>query len=108
VTGDDKTIEDWRRRIDALDQKLVELLNERAHCAMEIGQLKRALGIPVYQPTRETEVLANVEQVNSGPLADTAIRRLFERVIDEARALERAAGVKEEERGNRASPDKKK
>jgi len=87
----DKTIDDWRSRIDAIDRKLVELLNERAQCAMEIGHLKRSQGVPVYQPDREREILANVESANSGPLEDTAVRRLFERVIDEARSLERLA-----------------
>ena len=87
----EKTIDDWRSRIDAIDRKLVELLNERAQCAMEIGHLKRSQGVPVYQPDREREILANVESANSGPLEDTAVRRLFERVIDEARSLERVA-----------------
>ena len=87
----EKTIDDWRRRIDAIDQKLVELLNERAQCAIEIGHLKRSQGLPVYQPDREQEILANVESANPGPLEDTAVRRLFERVLDEARSLERVA-----------------
>ncbi len=84
-------IDDWRRRIDEIDRKLVELLNERSRCALEIGRLKRDLGVPLYQPEREREVLEGVEQANRGPLADTAIRRLFERILDEARAVERAA-----------------
>ena len=87
----EKTIEDWRLRIDEIDRELVELLNERSRCAIEIGYMKRSLGLPVYQPEREQEILANVERLNLGPLADTAVRRLFERVIDEARSLERAA-----------------
>lgn len=82
---------DWRRRIDELDKKLVELLNERSRCALEIGKLKQAAKIPLYQPERENEVLANAEANNSGPLTDAAIRRLFERIIDEARAAERDA-----------------
>jgi chorismate mutase len=69
-------LSDWRRRIDEIDKKLVELLNERSHCALEIGKLKQAANIPLYQP---------------GPLTDAAIRRLFERIIDEARAAERDA-----------------
>ena len=85
------TIDDWRRRIDEIDRKLVELLNERSRCAIEIGRVKRSLALPVYQPEREQEILANVERLNAGPLADTAVRRLFERVIDEARSLERVA-----------------
>ena len=82
---------DWRRRIDELDKKLVELLNERSRCALEIGKLKQVAKIPLYQPERENEVLANAERNNSGPLTDAAIRRLFERIIDEARAAERDA-----------------
>jgi len=73
---------EWRRRIDEIDRKLVELLNERSRCALEIGKLKQAANIPLYQPERENEVLANAENNNSGPLTDAAIRRLFERIID--------------------------
>jgi len=82
---------DWRRRIDEIDKQLVKLLNERSQCALEIGKLKQAAKIPLYQPERESEVLANAESNNSGPLTDAAIRRLFERIIDEARAAERDA-----------------
>jgi len=84
-------LSDWRRRIDEIDKKLVELLNERSHCALEIGKLKQAANLPLYQPDRENEVLANAENANPGPLTDAAIRRLFERIIDEARAAERDA-----------------
>lgn len=85
------TLGDWRRRIDELDRKLVELLNERSKCALEIGKLKQAANLPLYQPDREKEVLENAERNNRGPLSDAAIRRLFERIIDEARAAERSA-----------------
>jgi chorismate mutase len=88
-------IPDWRRRMDEIDKKLVELLNERCKCALEIGQLKLQANIPLYQPARETEVLANAETNNRGPLTDAAIRRLFERIIDEARSAERLAMYRE-------------
>ena len=84
-------LSDWRRRIDELDKKLVELLNERSQCALEIGKLKQEQHLPLYQPDREKEVLENAERNNRGPLTDAAIRRLFERIIDEARAAERLA-----------------
>ncbi len=87
--GEAMTIDDWRRRIDEIDRKLVDLLNERSHCALEVGKLKRLVRAPLYQPEREREILENVARVNSGPLPDTAIRRLFERILDEARAVER-------------------
>jgi chorismate mutase-like protein len=84
-------LSDWRRRIDELDKKLVELLNERSRCALEIGKIKQAERLPLYQPDREKEVLQNAERNNPGPLTNAAIRRLFERIIDEARAAERDA-----------------
>jgi chorismate mutase len=94
-TGVTHTIEELRNRIDLLDETLVRLLNARAACAMEIGRLKRERSIPVYQPQREAEVLQNVQRLNNGPLDQQAMRRLFERIIDEARHLERVADDKE-------------
>jgi chorismate mutase len=88
VTSD---LDDLRRRIDLLDEHIVRLLNARAACALEIGRLKREMGLDVYQPAREGEVLAHVATVNTGPLDTPALRRLFERIIDEARRLERLA-----------------
>jgi len=85
------TLSDWRRQIDEIDRKLVELLNQRSRCALEIGKIKQAENLPLYQPEREREVLENAERVNAGPLTDAAIRRLFERIIDEARSAERQA-----------------
>lgn len=85
-----------RRRIDELDEQLVRLLSRRAECALEIGRVKKQAGLDVYQPSREVEVLAHVQTINPGPLDDGAIRRLFERVIDEARRLERIAEAAEE------------
>lgn len=84
-------IEDLRDRIDAIDRQLVALLGERASCALAIGRLKEIAGLPIYQPAREAEVLANVRIANAGPLDDDAMVRLFERIIDEARRLERLA-----------------
>jgi chorismate mutase-like protein len=92
------SIADWRRRIDEIDRKLVELLNERSQCAIELGKLKQESHEPLYQPERESEVLANAEKCNQGPLPGTAIRRLFERIIDEARSIERHAMSDDRER----------
>lgn len=81
----------FRQRIDEIDEQLVALLNARAEQAQAIGRIKHASGEAVYQPAREAEVLAHVRQVNQGPLDDAAMTRLFERIIDEARRLERLA-----------------
>ena len=84
------TLDDLRKDIDRVDEVLVRLLNERARCACEIGRLKKELGIEIYQPEREKEVLKHVRDVAcEGPLGPEAIGRLFERIIDEARRLER-------------------
>ena len=88
-------VDDLRRRIDDLDELLVRLLSARAACALEIGREKKLLGLEIYQPSREAEVLAHVQRINPGPLNDASIKRLFERVIDEARRLEREAEVKD-------------
>jgi chorismate mutase len=86
-------IEMLRQRIDEIDETLVRLLSERATCALDVGHLKRALHLTIYQPAREAEVLAHVCGLNEGPLDDGAVRRLFERIIDEARRLERLAAA---------------
>lgn len=84
-------LEELRRHIDEIDAQLVALLSARAACALEIGRVKKDVGLPIYQPGREAEVLSHVQRINGGPLDDGAIRRLFERIIDEARRLERLA-----------------
>jgi chorismate mutase-like protein len=82
-------LDSWRKRIDSVDKKLVALLNQRSQYALEIGKIKAKLDLPVYTPSREVQVLQNVIAANRGPLNDKAVRRLFERIIDEARGLER-------------------
>lgn len=84
-------IEGLRRRIDAIDEQLLRLLNSRSACAVEIGKVKRALGLPVYSPEREAWILERVTRENPGPLDEGGVRRVFERVIDEGRRLERVA-----------------
>ena len=90
-------IADLRRRIDDLDELLVRTLSARAACALEIGRQKKLLGLEIYQPSREADVIAHVQRINPGPLNAASIKRLFERIIDEARRLEREAP--EEEKG---------
>ena len=84
------TLDELRKDIDRVDEVLVRLLNERARCACEVGKLKKELGIDVYQPEREKQVIEHVRSIAvEGPLGPDAIARLFERIIDEARGLER-------------------
>ena len=90
-------IDGWRGRIDTIDEQLVRLLNSRSACAVEIGRLKRRLGLPVYSPEREAWILERVMRDNPGPLEPTAVRRVFERIIDESRRLERLAASNDPE-----------
>jgi len=96
----EKEITDWRLKIDEIDEKLIELLNRRAEYAIQIGKIKRAKGFPVYNPERENKIYAHVKGRNRGPLSDMAIRRLFERIIDETRRLERETYEKGNADGN--------
>jgi chorismate mutase len=77
-----------RDKIDAVDEKLLVLLNQRAGFATDIGHIKRGEGMEIYVPSREKQVLEHVQASNPGPLRNDAIRRLFERIIDESRRLE--------------------
>lgn len=84
-----------RDAIDRVDEVLVRLLNQRVRYAVEAGRVKGVLALPVYVPEREKQVLANVEGWSDGPLEAEAVRRLFERIIDESRRVERQAAERE-------------
>ncbi len=82
-------IEDWRKKIDDLDRKLVALLSERAQAAVEIGRLKRNTSMPIYEPDRERTVFANVQGANPGPLPGRDLVRIYERIIDVMRNIQK-------------------
>jgi chorismate mutase len=82
-------IADWRKKIDELDSRLVELLNERAQAACEIGKLKRNTSMPIYEPQREKTIFENVCRVNRGPLPDGELRQVYERIIDVMRNIQK-------------------
>ena len=82
-------IADWRKKIDELDLRLVELLNQRAKAAQEIGKLKRNTKMPIYEPDREKKIFENVRQANRGPLPDSELRHVFERIIDVMRNIQK-------------------
>jgi chorismate mutase-like protein len=83
------SIEDWRKRIDEIDGKLLELFNERMRCVIEVGKIKKAQNVRIYDPEREREILQRMKEQNLGPLDEEGLQRLFERVIDECRRIER-------------------
>jgi len=89
-------IEDWRKKIDQIDMELVELLNQRGQCAVEIGKIKKGLKVAIYDPDREKKVIRNVQKATQGPLTRQAMKGLFERIIDESRRAERESRLDEE------------
>ena len=78
-----------RAKIDELDVQLLEILNARTRVVERIGQIKQDFTMPVYEPKREDQVFKNVLDHNSGPLPPEAVRRIFERIIDEMRTLQK-------------------
>ena len=83
------SIDELRQEIDSIDSELLRIFNRRAGLALKIGEIKKGLGLPVYDPSREKKIFVRMKEENPGPLDDNAIVRLFERVIDESRRLER-------------------
>jgi len=78
-----------RAQIDEVDRRLVGLLNERVLVVQRIGEIKQNSGLNVYEPNREKKVLENVLGTNDGPLPDEAAVRIFERIMDEMRTIQR-------------------
>jgi chorismate mutase len=77
-----------RRQIDILDLQILALLNDRTRVVEEIGRIKQKLTLPIYEPKREDEVFHNVTGANQGPLTADALKRIFERIIDEMRSIQ--------------------
>lgn len=82
-------IEDWRRKIDDIDLEILRLLNKRAQFTIEIGFIKKQKQISIHSPDREKLIINRMVNENSGPLSKDGVRRVFERIIDESRKLEK-------------------
>ncbi|HXZ26693.1 MAG TPA: chorismate mutase [Terriglobales bacterium] len=89
-------IAEWRRQIDEIDRTLVELLNQRARMAQEIGRLKRHTRMPIREPERERAILENVRRASRGPLPPDELAGIFERMIAAMRRLQKDEMLAEE------------
>ena len=85
-------ISDWRKKIDELDEQIVQLISKRAEAAKAIGELKKVSSLPVYEPGREQAVFDHIRAVNPGPLSGTEMQDVYERIIDVMRTLQRREG----------------
>ena len=84
-----EALAECRKRIDILDVQILNLLNERTRVVEEIGRIKHELSLPIYEPKRENQVFHNVTTANQGPLSAEAVKRVFERIIDEMRSIQK-------------------
>ena len=79
----------FREEIDSIDRELLETLNRRTRVVEKIGRVKQSVNLPVYEPKREQDVFRNISENNTGPLSSDAAQRIFERIIDEMRTLQK-------------------
>ena len=100
-------IADWRKKIDEIDQKLVEILNQRAQAAQEIGRLKRQTELPIYEPDRERIVLEQVREQNRGPLQHRHLIQIYERIMDVMRNIQKDEITEENAAGGAIGQDQK-
>lgn len=86
-------LDDWRSRINDLDNQILKLLTQRAEAALQIGALKRRQETPSYAPEREAEILRRLTAENAGPLPPEAIEAIWREILSSCRALERPLTV---------------
>jgi chorismate mutase/prephenate dehydratase len=89
MSASDRLLDDLRVRIDALDARIVELLNERANLVVQIGQLKQQNNLPIYAPDRERDVLEKIRQLNKGPLPNRCLEAVWRELMSGSFALEK-------------------
>jgi chorismate mutase-like protein len=77
-------IKNWRKKIDAIDRAMLQLLNLRTELALEVGRLKGEQGLSLRVPAREHEILSRMKRLNPGPLAEESVRRIYQLILDES------------------------
>lgn len=83
-----KDIAYWRDQIDALENALIDLVNQRAACALEIGKIKHEQGLPVFDSKREDEILERVASKSKGVMPPASMQRIFLTLMEETRKIE--------------------
>jgi chorismate mutase len=77
-----------RQSIDQLDRQILELISERLRLVMQVGEVKRSLGLDVYDPARENDLLERVARAAPAPVTSAMAQRIFQCIIEESRNLE--------------------
>src|SRR2546428_9017694 len=86
-------LDDWRSRINDLDNQLLNLLNQRAEAALRIGDLKRRKDLAYFVPEREAEIVDRLVKRNGGPLPVDAVRAIWREILSPSLALQQPLRV---------------
>ncbi len=79
---------DLRNQIDSLDRQILQLLNDRAHVAEKVGEIKRKEGTPFFRPDRVAQVIEKMQMANKGPLKDQHVAAVWREITSACLALE--------------------
>jgi chorismate mutase / prephenate dehydratase len=92
--GTPEQLEVCRRQIDSIDQRVVDLIQQRARVVEEVGQIKREAHLPVTVPGREQQVIEKAQDLaKSGPLPAEAVGRIYQKIVEEMRSWEAQLGA---------------
>jgi chorismate mutase-like protein len=81
-------LDELRERLDAIDAQVVMLLSERAGIVDQVAVVKQQHNMPIYVPAREASIIQRLRTINTGPLSDDAIERIYRTIIEEMRKFE--------------------
>jgi chorismate mutase len=82
----------WRRKIDAIDTAMLHLLNLRTELALEVGRMKGEAGVELRVPAREREILSRMSRLNSGPLDEEAVTKIYQLILDQSIRIQELNG----------------
>lgn len=101
-------IDDWRRKIDAIDTAMLHLLNLRAELSIEVGRMKCEAGVPLRSTEREQEILTRMKQSNPGPLDAETVGKVYQLILDESIRTQTRFGYSIEEKAGSARGESRK
>ena len=82
-------LEDLRARIDAIDGRIISLLNERAEIAKRLGKLKKMSGKEIRDADREKIVFDRIKSLNEGPLSEKSLEKIYQTIIRQCREIQK-------------------
>lgn len=95
-------IKNWRKKIDAIDSAMLQLLNLRTELALEVGRLKDERGLALRVPAREQEIISRMRRTNPGPLSNESVARIYQLILNESIRTQERNGFGKTAGGRRA------